>query len=48
MAERARHPAEDEATGDAVCWIAHVCAECGAMNENAGPCWNCGALRQEE
>jgi hypothetical protein len=48
MTERPSERDEDEMVGDAVCWIAHVCAVCGAMNETAGPCWNCGARRQEE
>lgn len=31
--------------GDPVCWIEHVCDECGALVEGQLPatCWRCGA-----
>ncbi len=31
--------------GDPVCWLEHVCDECGALIEGALPatCWRCGA-----
>lgn len=37
-------PVEDTAEGDAACWLAQVCAECGAITEAAAPttCWRCG------
>jgi hypothetical protein len=38
---------DDELTGDAVCWLAGVCVECGAMIER-GTCWRCGTPRNEE
>ena len=29
--------------GDPVCWLDHVCPECGAFNDDPGsPCWRCG------
>ncbi len=29
--------------GDAVCWLAEVCEQCGALNERRdGSCWRCG------
>ncbi|MGC3953782.1 MAG: hypothetical protein QM804_05950 [Propionicimonas sp.] len=30
--------------GDPACWLANVCPECGAFNEDGpdSPCWNCG------
>ena len=39
--------AQDDATMGAVCWLAAVCTECGALIEG-GTCWNCGARRVEE
>ena len=32
-------------TGDPVCWLEHVCEECGALVEAAlsATCWRCGA-----
>lgn len=29
--------------GDAACWLASVCTQCGAMRETPGACWRCGA-----
>lgn len=29
--------------GDAACWLASVCADCGALREGPGACWRCGA-----
>jgi hypothetical protein len=40
-------PEQDGATGDAVCWLAATCTECGALIEG-GTCWNCGARRMED
>jgi hypothetical protein len=38
---------EDEG-GDAACWLAQLCPECGAVLEDrSGPCWRCG-LRPED
>jgi hypothetical protein len=40
-------PPQDEPLIGAVCWLAAVCTECGALIEG-GTCWNCGARRVEE
>jgi hypothetical protein len=48
MPDEPLEQSEGEIAGDAVCWIAHLCDECGAMNEAPGPCWNCGAVREKE
>lgn len=29
--------------GDAACWLASVCPECGALRDGPGPCSRCGA-----
>ncbi|SEH66971.1 MULTISPECIES: hypothetical protein [unclassified Leifsonia] len=29
--------------GDAACWLAQVCVECGALREGPGVCRRCGA-----
>ncbi|MBB5632740.1 hypothetical protein BKA04_000963 [Cryobacterium mesophilum] len=36
---------EFTSTGDPVCWLEHVCDECGALIDGALPatCWRCGA-----
>jgi hypothetical protein len=39
---------EDEVAGDAVCWLAGVCVECGALIESGDACWRCGTPRNEE
>ncbi|MGP9682412.1 MULTISPECIES: hypothetical protein [unclassified Brachybacterium] len=42
---------QEDAAGEAVCWIGLLCPECGAMPEGDGardpsvPCWRCGAVR---
>lgn len=46
-----RHAASDAVTDPglatgAVCWLAAICAECGALVEG-GTCWNCGTRRSE-
>ncbi|MEI3842810.1 MULTISPECIES: hypothetical protein [Microbacterium] len=29
--------------GDAACWLAQVCPECGALlDDRVSPCWRCG------
>jgi uncharacterized OB-fold protein len=29
--------------GDAACWLAQVCPDCGALNEDpTAVCWRCG------
>ncbi|KQR54240.1 hypothetical protein ASF88_05405 [Leifsonia sp. Leaf336] len=38
-----RVEAEWEEGGDAACWLASVCPECGAFREAPGPCARCGA-----
>ena len=40
----------DDAGGDAACWLARVCPECGAMIEGPMglPCWRCGTTPQGE
>lgn len=37
--------ADSSEGGDAACWLAQVCAECGALVEAPLPavCWRCGA-----
>jgi hypothetical protein len=41
----ARHREGFTPAGDPVCWLEHVCDECGALVEGALPatCWRCGA-----
>ena len=34
---------ESQEGGDAACWLARVCVECGALREGPGACWRCGA-----
>jgi hypothetical protein len=36
---------DDDAGGDAACWLPSLCAECGAMIEGppGAACWRCGA-----
>lgn len=35
--------------GDAACWLAEVCPDCGALNESlAVTCWRCGISRSRE
>jgi flavin reductase (DIM6/NTAB) family NADH-FMN oxidoreductase RutF len=34
---------EWEPAGDAACWLASVCPECGALREGSGPCPRCEA-----
>jgi hypothetical protein len=46
----ATHPSDDEEGGDAACWLARVCPECGAMIEGpvGRPCWRCGVTPKEQ
>jgi len=37
-----------EPAGDAACWAARLCAECGAMREGPAACWRCGAPAGED
>jgi flavin reductase (DIM6/NTAB) family NADH-FMN oxidoreductase RutF len=34
---------EEPEGGDAACWLASVCPECGALRDSPGACWRCGA-----
>lgn len=40
-----RDSREARTGGDPVCWLEHVCPECGALVEAELPavCWRCGA-----
>lgn len=41
--------AHDIEGGDAACWLAQVCPDCGALNENlADTCWRCGISRSPD
>ena len=32
-----------ETGGDAACWAAQLCPDCGALTEDpSAPCWRCG------
>lgn len=43
------HPAaSEEEGGDAACWLARVCPECGALLEGSDACWRCGATPAAE
>lgn len=39
----------EETGGDAACWLAQVCPECGAfLDDRAAPCWRCGTAPGDE
>jgi len=47
-ASPARPPAEPDG-GDPACWLAALCADCGAVIEGpaGSACWRCGGTRRE-
>ncbi|MGO4592602.1 flavin reductase family protein [Leifsonia sp. 2TAF2] len=42
-ADRWAEEQEEPEGGDAACWLASICPECGAMREATGACRRCGA-----